>query len=137
MERTRAIVRSLAAQQTALVVLPDLAGGDTRAVTDREFLPLFTELSAETDTLLVVQLAERDNGRTFKTVYLIRGGALLAAPRHTPLSAPARAAACRRPPHAWPTAIASSPGRHDAPARVATAAGGDPETRSAARSRSS
>jgi predicted amidohydrolase len=88
MERARAIVRSLAAQGSALVVLPDLAGHDTRAVTDREFLPLFAELSAEEGTMLVVQLAERDNDRTFKTVYLMRGQSLLATHRQTHLSAP-------------------------------------------------
>ncbi len=89
MERARAIVRSLAAQGTALVVLPDLAGSDARAVTDSEFLPLFAELSAEAKTLLVVELAERDKGRrgrTFKTVYLIQGGSLLATHRQTHLA---------------------------------------------------
>ena len=87
MERARAMLRSLAAQGTALVVLPDLAGGYTQGVTDGEFLPLFAELSAEAETLLVVQLVERDNGRTFKTVYLMEGGALLAAHRQTHLAA--------------------------------------------------
>ena len=87
MEGARAIVRSLGAQGTALVVLPDLAGHETRAVTDVEFLPLFADLSAETATVLVVQLAERDNGRTFKTVYMTEGGSLLATHRQTHLAA--------------------------------------------------
>ena len=108
MERARTILRALEKQQTALVVLPDLAGGDTRAVTDREFLPLFTELAAQTDTLLTVQLAERDGGQTFKTVYLLRGGALLASHRQTHLSEPERAAgftAGDEPPPVMETAV--------------------------------
>ncbi|MSQ41474.1 MAG: carbon-nitrogen hydrolase family protein [Dehalococcoidia bacterium] len=86
MQRARTIVRALAAQGTALVVLPDLAGLDARAVTKWEALPLFAELSAERGTLLTVQLAERSNGRTFKTAYLLLGGELLVAHRQTHLS---------------------------------------------------
>lgn len=86
MEQARILLRSLGAQETALAVLPDLAGDDALAVTDREFLPLFAELSSETDTLLIVQLTERENGRTFKTVNLLQGGALLATHRQTHLS---------------------------------------------------
>lgn len=86
MERVRAIVRALGAQETALAVLPDLAGLDVRAVTEDEFLPLFAELSAEAEMLLAVQLAERDDGRTFKTAYLLSSGSLLASHRQTHLS---------------------------------------------------
>ena len=86
MERARGAVRALARQQTALVVLPDLAGGDARAVTATESLPLFAELSAETEVLLAVQLAERDNGRTFKTVYLLDRGVEMTSHRQTHLA---------------------------------------------------
>ena len=86
MERARGTVRALARQRTALVVLPDLAGGDARAVTATEFLPLFAELSAEAGALLAVQLAERDDGRTFKTVYLLDRGAEIASHRQTHLA---------------------------------------------------
>ncbi len=92
MERCRAIVRALAAQDCALIVLPDFAGSDTRAVTQQEFLSQFKSLSQETGTLLAVGLAERDNGSTYKTLYLLDHGTLLATHRQTHLDAREREA---------------------------------------------
>jgi len=92
MERCRAIVRSLAVQDCALIVLPDFAGSDTRAVTQQEFLPQFKSLSQETGTLLAVGLAERDNGSTYKTLYLLDHGTLLVTHRQTHLDAREREA---------------------------------------------
>ena len=86
MERARTIVRALGAQETALAVLPDLAGREPSAVTADELLPLLADLSAETHVLLAVLLAQREGERTFKTVYLLQEGSLLASHRQTHLT---------------------------------------------------
>ena len=91
-EGLRALVRSAAAQGASLIVLPDLAGADTRAVTSAESLPLLEALSAETGTTLVVALAERGDGATHKTAYVIERGRHLAAHRQSCLNAAERAA---------------------------------------------
>lgn len=92
MEGVRALVRTVARQDAALVVLPDLAGTDARAVTQLELLPLLSALSEETQTMLAAVLAERVEGATYKTLYLLERGAVLAAHRQTQLS-PAEQAA--------------------------------------------
>lgn len=96
MEALRAVVRLAAAQGARLLVLPDLAGSDTRAVTSAESLPLLEALSAETQTLLAVALAERGAGdesrSTTKTMYLIDRGRTVAAHRQSVLGAAEREA---------------------------------------------
>ena len=92
MEGLRAVVRSASAQGARLLVLPDLAGAETRAITSTESLPLLEALSAETRTILAVALAERGNGETFKTAYLIDRGTTAAWHRQSVLRAEERAA---------------------------------------------
>ena len=91
-EQVRTLVRALAAQGVRLVVLPDLAGTDAQAVSQRELLPLLEALTAEAGVLLAVLMAERTGGETYKTLYLIGGGHTLASHRQTHLTAPERAA---------------------------------------------
>ncbi|MEI7924967.1 MAG: carbon-nitrogen hydrolase family protein [Chloroflexota bacterium] len=86
MEALRAVVRSSAAQGVRLLVLPDLAGAETRAVTSAESLPLIEALSGETHTMLAVALAERGDGGTYKTMYLIDRGTTIASHRQSTLS---------------------------------------------------
>lgn len=86
MERVRAQVRTLAAQGVALVVLPDLAGADARAVSQRELLPLLIALSGEAEVMLAVVLAERELQRTYKTAYVIDKGEVVALHRQSHLS---------------------------------------------------
>lgn len=94
MEAIRAVVRAAEAQGARFLVLPDLAGNDTRAVTSTESLPLLEALSAETQTLIAVALAERGVGdgskHTTKTMYLIDRGRTVAAHRQSTLSAAER-----------------------------------------------
>lgn len=92
MEALRAVVRTAAAQGAQLLVLPDLAGSETRAVTSTESLPLIEALSAETRTILAVALAERGDGETYKTVYLIDRGTTIAWHRQSVLGAAEREA---------------------------------------------
>ena len=92
MEALRARVRAAATQGAMLVVLPDLAGADTRAVTSAETLPLLEALSEETGTTLVVAMAERGEGTTHKTAYVIERGRRIIAHRQSHLSAEERAA---------------------------------------------
>ncbi len=92
MEGLRAVVRSASAQGARLLVLPDLAGAETRAITSTESLPLLEALSAETQTILAVALAERGNGETFKTAYLIDRGTTVAWHRQSVLRAEERSA---------------------------------------------
>ena len=92
MEGLRALVRAAAAQGARLLVLPDLAGAETRAVTSDESLPLLEALSAETQTILAVALAERVEGETYKTAYLIDRGTTITSHRQSTLSAAERAA---------------------------------------------
>lgn len=86
MERLRALVRSLAAQGVQLVVLPDLAGVDPQAVSQRDLLPLIETLAAETNTLIAVLIAERTASHMYKTLYLIGSGSILAAHRQSHLT---------------------------------------------------
>ena len=92
LERVRALVRALAAQDVVLAVLPDFAGTDPRALTHLEVMPALEALNAETGVALAVVLAERDGARTYKTAYLLDGGRPAAAHRQTHLR-PAEAAA--------------------------------------------
>ena len=85
-DHVRAIVRTLAAQSVRLVVLPDLAGEDARAVSQQDLLPLIEALSMETATMLAVTVAERTPEATYKSISLIDRGQLLAAHRQTHLS---------------------------------------------------
>lgn len=64
----------------------------TRAVTGAESLPLLEALAAETQTILALALAERGEGETYKTAYLIDRGTTIAAHRQSCLSAAERAA---------------------------------------------
>ena len=86
MEGLRAVVRAAAAQGARLLVLPDLAGAETRAITSAESLPLIEALAAETQTILAVALAERGDGDTYKTMYLIDRGSTIASHRQSTLS---------------------------------------------------
>lgn len=110
MERLRALVRAASAQGATFVVLPDLAGTETRAVTSDETRPLIEALSAETGTILAVALAERVGGQTFKTAYLIDRGTLLASHRQSVLHAAERAAGFS-PGTTPPPVVATSVGR--------------------------
>lgn len=92
MEALRAVVRAAAAQGARLVVLPDLAGAETRAVTSAESLPLLEALSAETQTVIAVALADRGGSATTKTMYLIDRGSTVASHRQSALSAAERTA---------------------------------------------
>ena len=92
MEGLRTLVRTAAAQGARLLVLPDLAGAETRAVTSDETLPLLEALSEETQIILAVALAERVDGATYKTAYMIDRGTTIAAHRQSALSAAERAA---------------------------------------------
>lgn len=85
-DRLRTLVRALAAQGVRMVVLPDLAGEDARAVSQQELLPLIEALSRETSTMLAVTAAERTPGATYKSLALIDRGVLLAAHRQSHLS---------------------------------------------------
>jgi len=91
-EGARQLVRAATTQDAALVVLPDLAGADTRAVTERETLPLLEALARERSVMIAVVLAERAGSATFKTQYLIDPSGVLAAHRQTHLSERERAA---------------------------------------------
>lgn len=86
MEGLRAIVGSSAAVGVRLLVLPDLAGEDPRAITHAETLPLLEALSRETATVLAVGLAERADGATYKTVFAIDRGVTLAGQRQAHLT---------------------------------------------------
>ena len=85
-EGARQLVRAATTQDAALVVLPDLAGADMRAVTERETLPLLEGLARERSAMIAVLLAERVGSATFKTQYLIDPSGVLASHRQTHLS---------------------------------------------------
>ena len=101
MERVRALARSVATQDGQLLVLPDLATADAHALSQRELLPLLEAVSAESGLMLAVTLAERapqaatseggaETQGSYKTLYLLDGGALLGAYRQTHLDAAER-----------------------------------------------
>ena len=79
MERLRALVRAAVGAGARLVVLPDLAGTEPRAVTATETLPSLEALSTETGATIFAGLAERADGVTYKTAYAIENGVVLAA----------------------------------------------------------
>ncbi|MDA0351558.1 MAG: carbon-nitrogen hydrolase family protein [Chloroflexi bacterium] len=85
-EGARQLVRAASTQDAAIVVLPDLAGADTHAVTERETLPLLEALAHECSTMIAVVLAERVDAATFKTQYLIDPSGVIASHRQTHLS---------------------------------------------------
>ena len=85
-ESARRLVRAAATQDAALVVLPDLAGSDARAVTERETLPLLEALARERSAMIAVVLAERTSATTFKTQYLIDPSGVIASHRQTHLT---------------------------------------------------
>lgn len=91
-EAVRRLVAAAAAQGARVVVLPDLAGADPRSVSQIETLPLLESLSEQMGVVLVVGLAERIDGRTYKTVYAIDDGAVAASQRQLHLTADERAA---------------------------------------------
>ncbi len=92
MESVRALVRAAAAQGAEVVVLPDLAGADPRAVSKGETLPLIEALAAQVRVAVVVALTERAEGATYKTVFAVEGGRTVASHRSGVLSAAERAA---------------------------------------------
>lgn len=63
-----------------------------RAVTSAESLPLLEALSAETQAIIAVAVAERGDGETYKTAYLIDRGMTIAAHRQCCLSDAERSA---------------------------------------------
>ena len=85
-EGARQLIRAASTQSAALVVLPDLAGTDTRAVTERETLPLLEALAREQSIVIAVALAERVDSATFKTQYLIDATGVIASHRQTHLA---------------------------------------------------
>ena len=82
-ELARELVLVAAQQDSALVLLPDLAGTEPRAPTQDELLPLLQSLSSEANILVGVTLAERTNDATYKTLYLLDRGEVIAAHRQT------------------------------------------------------
>lgn len=86
MESVRALVRAAAAQGAEIVVLPDLAGADPRAVSKGETLPLIEALAAQAGVAVVVALTERADGATYKTVFAVDGGRTVASHRAGVLS---------------------------------------------------
>lgn len=95
MERVRALVRGAVATGSRLIVLPDLAGTDPRAVTATETLPFLETLSAETGATIFAGLAERAEGLTYKTAYAIEDGRVIAAHRQSVLDRDERASGFR------------------------------------------
>lgn len=87
MERVRSLVQSLAQQGSKLVVLPDLSGSDPRGLSDQELLPLLQSLSRDTRILVAALMAERTDGATYRTAYLLGTGEVLAKHRQTHLTA--------------------------------------------------
>lgn len=86
-EQVGTLVRSLWQQGSSLVVLPDLSGSDVRGLSQQELLPLLLQpLSRETGILLMATIAERVDGRTYRTAYLLGGGTVLGAHRQTHLT---------------------------------------------------
>jgi predicted amidohydrolase len=92
MEQARELVLVAAAQDAALAVLPDLAGAEPFAPTQDELLPLLQSLASEAHLLVAVTLAERTNAHTYKTLYLLDRGEVIAAHRQTHLTAAEREA---------------------------------------------
>ena len=88
MELARELVLVAAGQDAALTLLPDLAGDEQHAPTQEELLPLLQSLAAEGNLLLAVTLAERTNEATYKTLYLLDRGEVIAAHRQTHLTVP-------------------------------------------------
>ena len=109
-ETVRQLVRAAAAQRASLIVLPDLAGLDPRGIAHREFLPIIETLANETGALIAVALAERDNGSTYRTAFLVGPDSLLAAHRQSHLTA-AEAAAGFAPGDTTPPIIETSFGQ--------------------------
>jgi predicted amidohydrolase len=91
-ETARRLVAAAAAQGAQVVVMPDLAGADPRSVSQVETLPLLESLSEQMGLVLTVGLAERVEGRTYKTVYAIDGGSVVASQRQLHLTASEQAA---------------------------------------------
>ncbi|MDA1241263.1 MAG: hypothetical protein O2798_10550 [Chloroflexi bacterium] len=81
MESVRALVGAAAAAGAGIVVLPDLAGGDPRAVSKTETLPLIEALSAQSGVAVVVVLTERVDGVTYKTAFAVEAGRTVVAHR--------------------------------------------------------
>lgn len=95
MERVRALVGAAVASGARLVVLPDLAGTDPRAVTAAETLPFLRALTEGSDVTLVAGMAERSEGQTYKTAYVIEEGQILFEHRQSVLDRDERAAGFR------------------------------------------
>ena len=92
MECVRSLARTLATQGVELLVLPDLAGADAHALSQRELLPLLEGLTAETGLMLAIGLVEREGARSHKTLYLFDRGTVLASYRQAHLDEAERAA---------------------------------------------
>ncbi|TAK77545.1 MAG: hypothetical protein EPO16_05205 [Dehalococcoidia bacterium] len=92
MERVRALVHGAVTAGARLVVLPDLAGTDPRAVTATETLPFLEALSADCGATIFAGLAERAEGLTYKSAYAIEDGRVIAAHRQSVLDRDERAA---------------------------------------------
>ncbi|TAJ19715.1 MAG: carbon-nitrogen hydrolase family protein [Dehalococcoidia bacterium] len=95
MERVRALVGAAVASGARLVVLPDLAGTDPRAVTAAETLPFLRAVTEGSGITLFAGLAERSEGQTFKTAYAIEDGQVLFEHRQSVLDRDERAAGFR------------------------------------------
>ncbi|MDP2326741.1 MAG: carbon-nitrogen hydrolase family protein [Dehalococcoidia bacterium] len=92
MEAVRSLVRAATAQGASVVVLPDLAGADPRAVSKTETLPLIEALAAQAGIAIIVALTEREDGLTYKTVFAVEGGRTAGSHRASVLSERERAA---------------------------------------------
>ncbi len=92
MESVRALVGAAVARGAEIVVLPDLAGADPRAVSKDETLPLIEALTARAAVAIVVGLTERVDGATHKTVVAVEQGRTVGTHRASLLSEAERAA---------------------------------------------
>ena len=92
MEAVRSLVRAATAQGASVVVLPDLAGADPRAVSKTETLPLIEALAGQAGIAIVVALTERADGLTYKTVFAVEGGRTVGSHRASILSERERSA---------------------------------------------
>ena len=110
MESVRSAVRAAAVLGVRLVVLPDLTGADPRAITQAETLPLLETLTAEVGIALVVSLAERADGRLFRSTSLVEAGRRIVTHRQTALSRQDMAAGFTAGPTAPPVVSTATAG---------------------------
>lgn len=109
MERLRGLVQAAVAAGARLVVLPDLAGTEPRAVTAAETLPFLQVISTQAGATIFVGLAERSDGLTYKTAYAVEGGRVIAERRQSILDRDEQAAGFRSG-HQAPSVVRTSLG---------------------------